>query len=255
MTPNPAVAAPARSAATTSHRARILVADDDRNVRAIASIRLSGSGYDVEEAEDGIVALERVKEGGIDVLILDALMPGIDGFEVIKRMAKLENPPSVIFLTSLADDDVRVRGLFGGSVDFLGKPYVPTEFLARVAAAVAKQSVLRRAREEADDEKKDEAPRGTGPHIIEHLIPGMLADMNTASRAMGEADKKDDLEALKLLGHRIKGTAGIFEFTTLSDLGGAIERAAHAANRVAIRDLVEKLARHLEELSKGRSEA
>ena len=115
---------------------RVLVVDDDPAVAATFSRLLSGSGYDVETAGDGVSALAAVERLPPDVVLLDVKMPQMDGFQVceaLKRDSVTRLTP-VILVTGLSHRDHRVRGLNAGADDFLSKPVDSLELLARVGA-------------------------------------------------------------------------------------------------------------------------
>jgi two-component system OmpR family response regulator len=119
---------------------RILVADDDGHIREVVRFALAQGGFEVVEARDGREACERLAAGGIDLVVLDILMPEADGLEVCRRVRRTSNVP-IIFLSSKDDELDRVLGLELGADDYLAKPFSPRELLARVRA------VLRRLRE------------------------------------------------------------------------------------------------------------
>jgi len=119
---------------------RILVADDDGHIREVVRFALQQAGYAVVEARDGREACDRLAEGGIDLVVLDILMPEADGLEVCRRIRTTGSLP-IIFLSSRDDELDRVLGLELGADDYLGKPFSPRELLARIRA------VLRRHRE------------------------------------------------------------------------------------------------------------
>jgi two-component system, OmpR family, response regulator MprA len=114
---------------------RILVVDDERAVRESLQRALELEGYDVELADDGEAALERL-QGTVqaDAVILDVLMPGIDGLEVCRRLRTAANPVPVLMLTARAEVDSRVAGLDAGADDYLPKPFALAELLARLRA-------------------------------------------------------------------------------------------------------------------------
>jgi two-component system response regulator MprA len=127
---------------------RILVVDDERAVRESLRRALELEGYDVDLAEDGESALERLSgTAEADAVILDVLMPGIDGLEVCRRLRAGQNEVPVLMLTARAEIDSRVAGLDAGADDYLPKPFALAELLARLRA------LLRRAGngEETDD--------------------------------------------------------------------------------------------------------
>jgi two-component system response regulator MprA len=121
---------------------KILVVDDERAVRESLRRALELEGYQVALAEDGEEALERLggsEEGEADAVILDVLMPGIDGLEVCRRLRAERNAVPVLMLTARAEVDSRVAGLDAGADDYLPKPFALAELLARLRA------LLRRA--------------------------------------------------------------------------------------------------------------
>lgn len=119
---------------------RILVADDDGHIREVVRFALAQGGFEVVEAKDGREAIDRIASGGIDLVVLDILMPEADGLEVCRRIRKAGSLP-IIFLSSRDEELDRVLGLELGADDYLSKPFSPRELLARVRA------VLRRLRE------------------------------------------------------------------------------------------------------------
>ncbi len=121
---------------------RILVADDDGHIREVVRFALAHGGYEVVEARDGREACEVIDRGGVDLVVLDILMPEADGLEVCRRIRRASDVP-IIFLSSKDDELDRVLGLELGADDYLSKPFSPRELLARVRA------VLRRLREPA----------------------------------------------------------------------------------------------------------
>lgn len=118
--------------------ARILVVDDDETVREIVARYLEREGYAVEAVGNGKVALERALAEPPDLVLLDLMLPGMDGLEVCRRLRALA-PVPVIMLTARGQESDRVIGLELGADDYVSKPFSPKELVARVRA------VLRRA--------------------------------------------------------------------------------------------------------------
>ena len=112
---------------------RVLVVDDDPRILKFLEIRLKASGYEVLTAKNGSEALEQVKAEEPDLLILDVLMPGIDGFETLKQVRLLSSLPVIILSAKEANTD-KVKGLELGADDYLAKPFSPDELLARIEA-------------------------------------------------------------------------------------------------------------------------
>lgn len=111
---------------------RILVVDDEPANRRLIKAILAPEGPMIVEASDGAQALQRIEEGAIDLVILDVLMPGLDGIAVCARIRELGNYVPVVLVTALADADSRVRGKAAGADDFLVKPVHEDELLVRV---------------------------------------------------------------------------------------------------------------------------
>jgi len=120
-------------------RSRILVVDDDATVSDVVGRYLEREGYAVESVADGLTALRRATENPPDLVLLDLMIPGVDGLEVCRRLRALA-PVPVIMLTAKGDEADRVVGLELGADDYVAKPFSPRELMARVKA------VLRRAR-------------------------------------------------------------------------------------------------------------
>jgi len=112
---------------------RILIADDDPLLRALLVHRLSAEGYRVSVAEDGRQALAAIAEDQPDLIVLDALMPVMDGFEVLRRVKAggLSEAP-VVMLTALKREQDIVGALQLGAADYLVKPFIPDELGQRI---------------------------------------------------------------------------------------------------------------------------
>ena len=124
---------------TNGHSAKplVLVVDDDPDLRMLAEMQLSHQGFDVIQASDGEQALDLAEKKTPDVILLDMMMPGMDGAAVLRALHA--NPATedipVIFLSALTATEDRVKGIEGGAVDWISKPHEPRELIARVGAA------------------------------------------------------------------------------------------------------------------------
>ncbi len=118
--------------------AQILVVDDDHTVREVVVSYLRAGGHEVTEACDGETALQAMTRSPSDLVVLDLMLPGIDGLEVCRRLRERSDVP-VIMLTALGNETDRVVGLERGADDYVTKPFSPRELVLRV------DSVLRRA--------------------------------------------------------------------------------------------------------------
>jgi two-component system OmpR family response regulator len=115
--------------------ASVLVVDDDAHIREVARFALARAGHAVELAHDGEVAYARLERGGIDLVVLDVLMPELDGFALCRRLRASGRVP-IVFLSSRGEEADRVLGLDLGADDYLAKPFSPRELVARVAAVL-----------------------------------------------------------------------------------------------------------------------
>src|SRR5438128_7692017 len=113
----------------------ILVVDDEKNIVQLARLYLNNEGFRVETASDGKQALERAKTVRPDLIVLDIMMPEMDGLTVCKELRKTSNVP-VIILTARGDDIDRIVGLEVGADDYVTKPFNPRELVARVKAVL-----------------------------------------------------------------------------------------------------------------------
>ena len=114
---------------------RILVVDDEPRMTRFIRMNLDLEGFSVHEAFDGKEALDRVREVLPDLVILDVMMPKMDGFQTLQMMREVSSVP-VIMLTARASEDDRVRGLELGADDYITKPFSPRELVSRVKAVL-----------------------------------------------------------------------------------------------------------------------
>ncbi|MCH8182179.1 MAG: response regulator [Proteobacteria bacterium] len=116
----------------------ILVADDDPLIIRLLEHRLRHRGYDVISAPDGETALDLAIREKPDLILLDGMMPGLDGFEVLRRLK--ENPETiqipVVMLTARSQEGDIVNGLTSGAADYMVKPFIPEELIARIQRIV-----------------------------------------------------------------------------------------------------------------------
>ena len=159
----------------------ILVVDDEKNIVQLTRLYLRNEGYRIEEAYDGKQALEKARAVNPDLIILDLMMPEMDGLSVCKEIRKTSNVP-VIILTARDDDVDKIVGLEVGADDYVTKPFNPRELVARVKA------VLRRSQN-----------GGVAPEAVLdvgdiHLDPGRR-EVSVAGRQIQLRAKEFDLLA------------------------------------------------------------
>lgn len=119
-----------------AHQARVaLVVDDEQRIAEAVAMNLELEGFQVLTASSGEEALEKVTEELPDIVILDVMMPDVDGFETLRRIREVSTTP-VIMLTVRGDESDRVRGLDLGADDYMTKPFSPRELVSRVRAVM-----------------------------------------------------------------------------------------------------------------------
>jgi two-component system KDP operon response regulator KdpE len=116
----------------------ILVVDDEARMRRFIRMNMELEGYQIIEAENGLKALEQIRQHTPDLVVMDVMMPEMDGFETLKLLREISTVP-VILLTVKSDEEDKIQGLGLGADDYVTKPFSPRELISRVAA------VLRRA--------------------------------------------------------------------------------------------------------------
>jgi len=125
-------------------KSTVLVVDDEPRILRFVRAELEAAGFEVLTASDGSSALELVESHSPDLVVLDVIMPGMDGFEVLRRLRSRRAVP-VILLTARGSDADKVRGLDLGADDYLTKPFSPDELSARIRAVLRRASSASRA--------------------------------------------------------------------------------------------------------------
>ena len=122
---------------------KVLVAEDEESIREFIVINLTRSGYEVEQAENGAVALEKFMsdESAYDVAVLDIMMPDLNGFQVLQQIRRTSNVP-VLMLTAKSEEEDKVSGLRMGADDYLTKPFSINELMARVNSLIRRYTLL-----------------------------------------------------------------------------------------------------------------
>ncbi len=161
----------------------ILIVDDEARMRRFMQMNLDLEGYRVIEADNGLQAVDRVRDDLPDLVVLDVMMPQLDGFEALRLIRETSNVP-VIMLTVNADEDSRVKGLDLGADDYVTKPFSPRELASRIRA------VLRRA--------DSASPADKGMIVVDDDLQIDLNSRNAIVR--GETVKLRPIE-FKLLYH------------------------------------------------------
>ncbi|MEH3077424.1 response regulator [Quadrisphaera setariae] len=118
----------------------VLVADDDLDIRELVAFKLTQAGYEVRSAPDGAAALDAARAGGVDIVVLDLMMPGLSGLDVCAELRRSEQTAElpVIMLTARAQDQDVASGFAAGADDYVVKPFSPRELVSRVQAVLGR---------------------------------------------------------------------------------------------------------------------
>ena len=128
---------------------RILIVDDEQSIQKLLSSALRKDGYDVVGAHDGREALDRIDDGAFDLVVLDLMLPKVDGFEVCRQVRAASSVP-IVMLTARVEEIDKVLGLELGADDYITKPFSMREFRSRIKA-VLRRSQLTRAEEPGEE--------------------------------------------------------------------------------------------------------
>lgn len=120
---------------------RILIIEDEAALASLLSDYLTADGFSVESRADGLSGLKAAQEGSFDLVLLDLMLPGMDGFEVCRRLRQDADLP-VLILSARRDDGDKIRGLGLGADDYVVKPFSPAELVARVKSHLARYERL-----------------------------------------------------------------------------------------------------------------
>jgi DNA-binding response OmpR family regulator len=167
---------------------RIVVIEDEQAIRRGVVDALRVSGYQVTEAADGPVGLTEAGKPGVDLVLLDLLLPRLDGLDVLAELRKTRPVLPVIILTARGSEDDRVRGLKMGADDYVVKPFSARELLARVEA------VLRRS-----DNRRSEAP---GARLGRAVIDFSRREVRWSEHERGELSETETAILCFLVAHR-----------------------------------------------------
>lgn len=159
--------------------ARVLLVDDDPTVAEVVTGYLVRAGFTVDRAADGPAALDRAAAARPDLVVLDLMLPGLDGLEVCRRIRATQGEVPVVMLTARGDEDDRILGLEVGADDYVTKPFSPRELVLRV------ESVLRRA----GTRREAASGTGNGPGAGALLRSGPLTLDPAARRATRDGDE------------------------------------------------------------------
>ena len=131
-----------RSEQPENKASRVLIVDDNPEIREIIHILLGGEGYDIEEAKNGNEAILKTKENTFDLIILDIMMPGMDGYHTCMEIRKESNAP-ILFLSAKTQEGDKMLGFSSGGDDYLAKPFSYNELVSRAKALIRRYQVYK----------------------------------------------------------------------------------------------------------------
>jgi DNA-binding response OmpR family regulator len=170
---------------------RVLLIDDDATLAGMLSEYLSGYGLAVDWAKDAEVGLEKIQGASPDVVVLDVMLPGLDGFGLLRRLRAVDDVP-VLMLTARGEETDRIVGLELGADDYLAKPFNPRELLARLRALVRRvrsspeggPGVLRFGRLTIDQTRRQVRLAGELRELTSHQFDLLVALAENAGKVM-----------------------------------------------------------------------
>ncbi|MCP4352459.1 MAG: response regulator [Desulfobacterales bacterium] len=216
---------------------KILLAEDSEDNRMLITEYFKTTPYQADIAENGEAALEKFKFGKYDLVLMDMQMPKMDGYTATREIRKWEKENSrkktpVIALTAYAMKKDEQKCLNAGCTAYLAKPVKKATLLSVIEKHVLK----------AESEEKIIV------HVysmLKNILPRFIENRQKDIRAIGEALEKDDYEAIRVMGHSMKGAGGGYGLDPVTDMGLSIEQAAKNRNPEEIQTCTRELANYL----------
>lgn len=171
-----------------SSKGRVLVVDDERPTRRLLRLYLEREDYTVLEADNGLDGLSLLRQGGIDVALVDVMLPGLDGFELVQRIRSESDVP-IILLTARGEETKRVTGLQIGADDYVVKPFSVPEVVARVGAQLRRaerfqsSGPVRHGRLELDEQARRVSVEGRPVELTRREFDLLAALLREPDRA------------------------------------------------------------------------
>ena len=233
---------------------KILLAEDSEFLRIVIARLLGELASSVDEARDGLVALDMFKEGGYDLVLMDMEMPVMDGYTAVRKLRDfekkngLEETP-VLALTAHATKDHIERSLEAGCNAHLAKPVKKAALLAVVAEFSAGTAEgIRGGKVSGAGDGVGTRPVAYVDPLFKDITPWYLEDIKKEVLAMEEAFEEGDLKTVSLHAHRLKGGGGTFGFVPVSELGRDIEDALEGDDLKEAAGRIKELSAYLKEV-------
>ncbi len=225
---------------------RILLADDSADNRLLIRAYLGNTPYQLDEAENGRIAIDKFKAANYDLVLMDIQMPVLDGYQAVREIRHWErthrhrHTPIVALTASALDGAVR-RAKEAGCDLHVSKP-VKRATLLEAILTVEKNAMTQ---SEATETKAENTFKIEVDPELRDLIPGFLERKRAEADKIIDALSRNDFATIASLAHRARGEGGSYGFPTVSEIGAALERAAQEKNLDATRNLAQKLSDYL----------
>ncbi len=223
---------------------RILIVDDDRDIRIFISTYLNSLNCEADQAENGKKALEKLKTERYDLVIMDMNMPEMSGYDTVEKLREWERehgrgPIPVIAFTGDASREAIDKCIDSGCTTYMSKP-LRGDVLVKAIELIIPGSIKKKLSGDQSDKIK--------VHVNEELIdiiPGYLQNRHKDIEALHNALKEDDYETIRGLGHDMKGSGGGYGFKDITDIGRHLEEASIIKDNVSVKKLINKLEQYL----------
>jgi signal transduction histidine kinase/DNA-binding NarL/FixJ family response regulator len=232
--------AAAGAASATRVPLRILVADDSEDNRLVIRAYLKGTPYVLDFAEDGAIALEKLKTHAYDLALVDVHMPAKDGYTVVREFRDFERAHGrpalpVLALTADAFEEAVQKSLAAGFTRHLAKPIRKAVLLQAIGHAQIRPAQPAGGQQEVMVDEE-----------LSAIMPRFLSNVRKNPAAIAAALAGEDYDAIRSLGHNMKGTGASFGLPQISALGDRLERAAKEQSSDSVREITTELAQFLD---------
>ena len=197
----------------------ILIVDDDDRIRKLLKDNLKEKKFVISTAQDALEAKSKLSHFKFDLLILDVMMPGQDGFELTREIRKKNNIP-IILLTAKGEVDNRIKGLELGADDYLGKPFEPKELLLRIKNIISKNNKI--------DIKKN------------HKVGNAVIDLNKMIIKMNDIQKKINVTEKKVLIKMLSTPGKTYSRSQIGEISGINQERSIDVMITRLRQKIEK---------------
>ena len=242
----------------TAHRARILLVEDHPDNRKLVLYYLHKYGYECEVAMNGEQAVKALSERQFHLVLMDCQMPVMDGYQATAAVRRLEGDnhhTPIIAMTAQAIKGGRARCSEAGMDDYVSKPLSPEKLMATIRQWVLQQerpADVKVGGEEGETEGGSAQMATPQPITVqisrelEDMVPGYLSNRRNDLLAISKALETNDIDAIRVIGHGMKGSGGGYGFSRITEIGADLERAAKENNLSDIQDLKRALADYVE---------